>query len=400
MSDQEQAVFDEVQLKAALKENHDEVKDLIEKANAEAKEALSVSTETKAAIEAAVEEGKKFDQRLADLEQARSGITEHENLSIGAQFVASDGFKAMQEGRAQATKFEVKTTLTNATINMVQPLVAPEHIGTPYHLPERQLSVWDALPKGRTGSNIIAWPRETYTNNAGPQIGTSSPQAYTEGGTKPESAFSYTQVTRPVQTIAHFLPVSTQFMEDTDGMESYLNNRLVYGLREELEDQALLGTGANGNLSGLVTEATAFAAESPDTTGSRDLDILRSAIRQLQIQNYSPSHFVINPADWYAIDIVKVNAGTDDRYIIGNPAATLAPRVWGLPVIVSNAITAGTFLLGDFNNGAMVFEKSGISFQAAYQDASNFRQNLVTLRAEARLALCVWRTEAFVTGSI
>jgi HK97 family phage major capsid protein len=146
-----------------------------------------------------------------------------------------------------------------------------------------------------------------------------------------------------------------------------------------------------------VTEATAYAQQSPEVA-TTDFDRIRDAFRQLEVANYRPSHVVLNPRDWCNLELAKVNAGTDDRYILGTPRGTSSAPLWGRSVILSNALTPGTFLVGDFQQ-AMVFEKSGVSFAAAYQDASNFRQNLVTLRAEARLALAVWRQEGFVTGN-
>ena len=170
-------------------------------------------------------------------------------------------------------------------------------------------------------------------------------------------------------------------------------------LLEEVEDQALSGSGAGGNLSGLITEATAFADTSPTVASQNNLGRIRSAIRQLQEANYEPTHLVLNPTDWYYLEVARVTAGTDDRYVWANPQNAGDRRLWGVPVIVTNTISTGTYLIGDFNQ-AMLFEKGGISFQAAYQDGDNFKQNMVTLRAETRCALAVKRTEAFVTGSI
>lgn len=399
MSDKETAVFDEAALRKALEENSKSINEMLKKANEEAENARTVSSETKSALEKLTEEANSIDKRLDALEKRGNREDPVANKSLGKQIVESDSFRAMIEGRARSANHEIKTTLTNATINTSQPLVAPDYMVDPYHLPERPLDIWSIIPKGSTSSNIIAFPREgTWTDNTGPQV-SGSPLAYTEGATKPESAFTFSQVTRPVQTIAAFLPVSTQFMEDAPALESFLNSRLMYGLRLEMETQCFSGSGSNGNLSGILTNDTAFAVESPDLTGTRKLDKMRSAIRQLHLNEYRPTHFVLHPSDWYEVETVKVNAGTDDRYIIGNPAAGLVPRVWGLPVVISNSQTAGQFTVGDFNTGCMYFEKSGMNFQAAYQDANNFRQNLVTLRVETRGALCVWRTEAFVTGS-
>lgn len=391
-------VFDEAQLKAALKENYDKTEAAINKANAEAKDALSVSTEARDEVKKLTEQGKEIMERLSDIEARKSDMGgAGDSKSEVAEFLGSTEWGDLMAKRVRSVDFETKTTLVNATRNSAQPLVAMPHVAPPQHLPNRRLRVWDALPKGAADSNVIPVTRETYTNNAGPQVA-GSPLAYTEGATKPESAFSYTQVLRPVETMAHTLPVSTQLMEDAPFMESYLQGRMIYGLELELEDQVLNGSGANGNLSGLVTEATAYAPSYSPSTGDR-IKRIRDAIRQLQANDYVGSiDVVVNPNDWFAIETQQINS-TDNRYTYGDPGSMLPPTIWGHRVIVSNSIASGSFLVGDIAGGAQVFQRGGLSYGAFYQDGDNVKKNLVTLRAEARLALVVWRTEAFITGS-
>lgn len=178
-------VFDEAQLKAALEDNRNKIDQMLRKAGEEAASARSISQETKNAIEKLTEEAQSIDQRLVALEQRGHGDEPTERKSIAQQVVESEPFQAMIQGRAKFASHEIKTTLTNATINTSQPLVPVDHMTTPYTLPERQLSIWDIVPKGRTASNLIAWPRENaWTDNTGPQV-SGSPLAYTEGATKP-----------------------------------------------------------------------------------------------------------------------------------------------------------------------------------------------------------------------
>lgn len=397
MSDEK--TFNADEIKAAMKQNSEEIKTLIADASGKAEKAGRTADETVNRLEALVAESKKLDTRLASIEQAQHGVSEGKaRETLGEQFTKSDAFKAMIEGRNTVAKVEFKTALVNATLNTSQPLVPSDMVAGPQALPFREFTIYNLLPKGTTASNHVTFPRATRTNNAGPQ-NVASPTAYTEGSTKRESAYSFTQVGRPILTLAHTLPVSTQIMEDAPFLESWLNTDMVTGLMEEVEDQALLGSGTQGNLSGLVTEADAFADTSPTVAGANNLTRIRSAIRQLQIQNFNPNFIVLSPTDWYLLEVERVAAGTDDRYIWANPQNAGDKRLWGVPVIVSNAISDGTYLIGDINQ-AMLFEKGGISFQAAYQDGDNFKQNMVTLRAETRCALIVKRTEAFVTGSI
>ena len=389
---------DKAQLESEIKSISKDLREFVTKSSEEVKATGTVATETKAAVQKLSEQWAETDKRLVAIEQASHSAGESKaRQSLGEQFTNSAEFKAMQSGASRA-QLEIKTTLTNATLNSQQPLVPADHRGIEA-LPFNALNVWTAIPKGRTASNVIVWPRATRTNNAGPQVA-GSPEVYTEGATKPESAYSFSLIERPVRTLAHFLPVSTQVMEDSPFLESFLNSDMVMGLADEVQNQCLTGSGAKGNLSGLVTEATAYApSASPDPGASNNLVRIRSAIRQLEVANFRPSHIVLNPVDWFNLEIERINPGSDDRYIWSNPQDSGDRRLWGVQVLVANAMTAGSFLVGDFGQ-AMAFEKNGISFQAAYQDASNFRQNLVTLRAECRLAMVVKRTEAFITGAL
>jgi hypothetical protein len=53
----------------------------------------------------------------------------------------------------------------------------------------------------------------------------------------------------------------------------------------------------------------------------------------------------MHPADWTAIAMTK-NANGD--YIVGNPQDVLEPRLFGLPVVPTQGMTAGNFLVGNF----------------------------------------------------
>lgn len=399
MTDETNVVeVDKAQVEAELKKVSDELRDFVKKSAEEVKATGETATETKNAVQKLSEQWKETDERLVAIEQATHSIGEGRNTkTAGQQFTDSAEFKAMKDGQAARAQFETKATLTNATQDTAQPLVGADRLPGVEALPFNALNIWNAIPKGRTGSNVVVWPRATRTNNAGPQVG-GPPEAF-EGVTKPESAYTFDLIERPVRTMAHFLPVSTQVMEDSLFLESFLNADMVAGLADEVQDQCLGGSGSNGNLSGLLTEATPYDVESPEEPSQTIPVRIRSALRQLEVANYMASHIVMNPTDWYRAEVDRINAGTDDRFIWSNPQNAADRRLWGVPVLVSNAMTEGSFLVGDMSQ-CTAFEKSGISFQAAYQDSTNFRENLVTLRAECRLTLVVKRTEAFVTGSL
>jgi HK97 family phage major capsid protein len=257
------------------------------------------------------------------------------------------------------------------------------------------LTIRDVLPSSTTDSNLVEFTRENaFTNNAGPTV-SGSPEAY-ENVTKPESAITFTLVSAPVVTLAHFIPASLQVLDDSASLASHINGRLMYGLKLKEETQILSGTGSNHQLNGLITQGTAYVPTSPQLTN--EIDIIRHAIKQAHVAEYMPDFLVLNPSDWYDIEVKHVGT-SDDRYVVGNPNNMMVNRLWGLQVVVTNSITAGTFLLGS-SMGAEIKDRQMAAVEASREDSTNFQKNMVTIRAEERLTLCVYRTEAFITGSL
>ena len=377
-------------------EDHDKI---VEKMQGEIDDAKSVSVETKNELAKAVEKIAEANNRLVELEQRGNDFEDEPEPTAGEQFVKSDSFTAMLEGRQSKARMETKTAIINTfPASSVQPLVQGDRIMSIFATPNRRLTLRDLLPVGTTNSNLVEFTRENaFTNNAGPQRDTASPLAAIENVTKPESAITFTLATVPVITLAHFIPLSKQVMSDSPMISSYVDGRLMFGLKLKEETQLLLGLGTGGELTGIQTGATAYVPESPNLTN--EIDIVRDAITQAQVAEYSPNFIVLNPIDWDSIQRRKVGS-SDDRYVYGDPVQSwLATPLWGLTPIVTNSQTAGKFLLGDVN-GCMVFDRQQAAVEMSFEDSTNFQKNMVTVRAEERLALAIFRTEAFITGSL
>jgi len=390
-------LLDLKKIEQALTEKHDELLVTIDKANEEAKIAGSVAVETKAEINAVSETLNGLSDRLQEMEQKGAhGNDENVEISIGEQFTKSAAFESMTnvDNPAGTARMNLKTAIINAT-GQNQPLVPADRLGGINATPNQMLMVRDMLPVTGTNSNLIEFVRENVFTNSADVVVAGSPQAF-ENVAKAESGLTFTLETEAVQTIAHFIPASKQVIADSAQLQGYINGRLTYGLKLKEEAQLLTGTGANGQLNGLITQATAYTPESPQLTNK--IDIIRDAITQAQVSNYMPDGVVMNPTDWDAIERLHVGA-SDDRYVIGDPRSNLATRLWGLPVSVSNSISAGTFLLGSFGMGAEIKDRMQATVEVSREHSDNFTKNMITILAEERIALVVYRTEAFITGS-
>ena len=64
------------------------------------------------------------------------------------------------------------------------------------------------------------------------------------------------------------------------------------------------------------------------------------------------------------------------RYLWANPQASGQPRLWGLPVVATNSMTAGSFLIGDFKMGAAIAQREEITVTFAEQHADFFVTNM------------------------
>ena len=63
-------------------------------------------------------------------------------------------------------------------------------------------------------------------------------------------------------------------------------------------------------------------------------------------------------------------------------------------------MTAGKFLVGDFNQAATLWTRQGMTVEMFEQDSDNVQKNLVTIRAERRLGFGVERVKAMCGGTL
>ena len=395
-NDEAKNLVDLKAVEGALMGKFDSIEKVMEKMEGQVKDSGTISAEVKSEVDKLAEDYNGLYDRIQQMEQKGVSLKEDSmDYDLGAEFVKSEQFKDLAEGRTARARMEVKTAIINAT-GQNQPLVAADRLAGINTTPNRMLTIRDILPASATNSNLIEFVRENvFTNNAGPQIA-GSPEAF-ENVTKPESAITFTLQTEAVRTLAHFIPASKQVIEDSASLQSFINGRLMYGLKLKEETQLLLGTGINGELNGIHTQATAYTVQSPQLTN--EIDIIREMIKQAHVSEYMPDAIIMNPQDWYDIDVRKVGSG-DDRYVVGNPREMANPRLWGLPVVITNSLTSGQAVVGNFAMGAEIKDRTQATVELSLEDSTNFQKNMVTIRAEERIALCVYRTEAFIKATV
>ena len=383
--------------KAVFEKKHDAVKEIAEKALAEAEKGVPLATTAKELADEAIAGMNEAKARMDELEQkmARKGSDdEGETMSLGEFVTASEDVKSFLSGPAKGrVGVETKaiiSSLTTAANGSAGDLIVPDRVPGVVGVPLRKLTVRDLLTQGRTSANSIQFIQETsYTNSA-------ATVTETLGTAKAQSEIYFDIQTSSVTTIAHWVQATRQILDDVPMLQSYINGRLIYGLKYVEDNQLLNGGGTGTDLNGIYTQATASTANLAVIALPTKIDVLRVAILQASLANLPATGIVLHPTDWMTIETTKDSAG---GYVVGDPTGRMQPRIWGLPVVETHAMTSGTFLTGAFDGGAQLFDRWDARVEISTEDDQNFRKNLVTILAEERLALAVYNTLAFVKGT-
>ena len=216
-----------------------------------------------------------------------------------------------------------------------------------------------------------------------------APAATNEGAAKPQVHFADpTPKTVSLSKIACHIKESDEYINDYAFLASAINGRLLYHLG--LVEQNTLVTTLAGT-SGILSDTTHWDSSST-TIEVADL-ILKAAMDVQDASGFAADAIVMNPADWYLLRVAK---DAENRYFGGGMfGAQNIPNLWGIPVCVTSAVSAGTIFVGAFKTCGSVVTNGGVRVETTNSDQDDFIKNLMTIRAEERLALAVRRPAGF-----
>lgn len=358
----------------------------------------TVTEELKRRTDESLTQMAELKERLTELEQKsarRQDDLPQAVKTLGQMVIESEAFKGMSSSDRKGVRVQMSrkdlmnvTATTGTGASSTNSLVVADRIPGIIAPPERTLTIRDLLAPGETDSASMEFVQETgYTNNAAP---------VPEGTKKSQSEITFELKTAPVRTIAHTFKASRQILDDAKGLASYIDARARYGLRFKEELQLLSGDGTGANILGIIPQASTFS-QKVTLASATAIDRMRLAILQAVLAEYPASGFVLNPIDWAAIELTKDGEG---RYIIAQPVNGSVARLWGLPVVETQAMAQNNFLTGAFSMAAQIFDRMEIEVLLSTENEDDFVRNMVTIRAEERLAMAVYRPEAFVTGQV
>lgn len=254
-------------------------------------------------------------------------------------------------------------------------------VGGPFADPRRARFLADLLPFENAPGGHMSYLRQTVrTNNAA---------VVAEGALKPTSTYELTRVDDSTDVVAHLSDALPRFyFEDSDKIRQFIEAEMRLGVDLAIDakivaDILAAGILFEGSLGGDVLFAT------------------RRAITRLEEREVTPSAFAMHPRDWEeaeraAQETFAANPGQN------TPTDTMARRLWGVPVTVTNSLTEGTILLGDFRNSAALYRTGGVRVdwsEATYDSgagSTDWERNLIRFRAETRVQTAIYRSFAFV----
>lgn len=371
-----------------------EVKQTAETALKQANENGTVTQEVKATADKLLSDQAglkgqldKLEERQLEIEQSGAGRRDRADppKSLGQAVAESDGLKAfIAQGAKGTMKIEVNNVITSGS---AAGLITPTRDGELVSLRRRTPRIRSLLNQGRVTSSSVEYAKQTVRTNNAAVVG--------ENTLKPESNYAWAKADALVRTIAHWVPISRNTLDDAAQLQTELDSELRYGLDIAEDEELLNGDGTGEHLDGLRANAAAYAAPFA-IDDETPIDTLRLALLQLELQEYAGDGFILNPLEWARIELTKNQFG---GYIFANVLQLAGPTLWGRSVVSTTAMDAGDFMAGEFGVAATIYDRMDAEVLFSTEDRDNFVKNMITARAEKRLALGVKRPLALVDGT-
>lgn len=402
-------------IKSHIQDNVGEIKKLVNQQEAEIKKNGEATEDTGAKLQKATERLDTQEQEFKDIVGRINEVEKKSNRlivpgnskkSLGEQFVESKAYKSY-DMNGKSARFQVKQISTKTSGldggslgDTAGFLYAPERVEEWFAAPEREERVRDLIPVLQTSVGAIEFVQETgfgeesEGNIDGDTAGAADTVA--EKAKKPEAKIEFDIQSETVKTIAHWLPATRQIIDDSTQLRNYVDQRLIYGLKLEEDEQILYGSGSGSDLQGIMTHSDVQEYDWSDgETGDTKIDAIRRAMTKALAAEYPVTGTVIHPNDWEDIELLK---GNDGHYLWVTVGQGGQQTLWRAPVVVTTAIKEDDFLTGAFQMGTALWDRQDAAIRVSDSHDEYFIKNMWAILAEERIAQTIYRPEAFVVG--
>ena len=375
-------------LKEKLKAAQLKLKGLEDKINAGDAEAIKAAGELTTEIEQLQEQIKAVEKAQALLEQigkkegeGDAGTQEKQARTLGDHFINTAKKTGVHAKRFSVAASEFKAATDTQTSPAGISQYATDLDRNVVTAPMTALVIRDLFGAETISGNSLTYLIEGAVEGA--------PAVTAEGAEKPQIHFANpTPKTVSLDKIACHIKESDEYISDYPFLASAINGRLLYQLG--LVEQNNLVASLTGT-SGIQADSSSWAAS---TRAEELADLVFTAMMDVQeASGFAADAIVMAPATWQTLRLGK--DGESRYYGGGYFADGQGKQLWGIPVVVTTAVTASQVIVGAFKACGSVVQKGGVSVEATNSNEDDFVNNLMTIRAEERLALAVRRPAGF-----
>ena len=213
--------------------------------------------------------------------------------------------------------------------------------------------------------------------------------------TKPVTDLATVAVEANAEVIAHMAsPVKRIDLADFGGLQQWVQSELNYGLLQALEAAVLTAAGPEPDMQGLLS----LPGTTPVTAGADAVATIVAAKTALANLGYGEGiSAAMNPADWQAVVLTKTTQGA---YVYaGPPGSNAPPSIFGIPIIPSPNVPAGTAVVSNFRQAVALYERENVTVMWG-TTGTEFSQNLVSAVCEMRAALTVPQPAAIAIADL
>jgi len=351
---------------------------------------------------AAVDRMDRMDDAIREIAQGRDLATDDGrggSRSPLSMLATDPGITALRNGQTKSAIVQLKHSLPSLMIKSTIVGDGGNSETTPYNVqpqrmpgwandPRRPLSLLDVLNRMPVTSGSFEFNAlDSYTNAADYQA--------EQGDTKAQGDVPTELKTAAIATIAHWVNVSKQVLQDVPMLQNAIGDLLRYGVLSKLEREIIVGAGGTGQIAGLtdVGNFTALTTASGDTLA----DAVAKAQAALNIAGWNAGAVLVHPDTWREARSERADSGTGE-YLAGSWAAPAAPSIWNTPVIQTPHLAAGELIVFDPSQ-VWLLDRQDATVEIG-RTANQFTQNTLTILAELRAGLAVFAPSAVMFGEL
>lgn len=335
---------------------------------------------------------------LADLTQSIDNSVkslESESVKTLGQMVASHEAVKSYEGGTKNFTVSTKADTINkspAANSITRTTITPAYQAGMVTMPEKQLQIEDLFPHIPVSVDAIEYTKEGLV--------TDGSKIVAEGDKLGETTIANpTLHTANCVNIGAYAVVTHQLITNESAFAAYIETKMQYKLKLNVENQLINGIGSATQLSGLLntgnfTDVTE-GVQGKVPSGGTLLDFALLLKSEFEKNNIAPEYLLLNPDDWIQLALLKDKQG---RYVLGGPQSLATKSLWSIPVLTNSFIPVGKYILGNFTLGATIYDRQALDFRISDSDGENFKSMLYTFRVNRRLGFAVENPLAIYGG--